>query len=75
MNTSTLNVNQASCLIERPSLSGRTFTNVCTGQETFLPYTPIEIGGGVLMLAFIGFFIFQWCRISGSMRNERHRGF
>jgi hypothetical protein len=45
--TSTLNLNQASCLIEQPGLTGRTFSNVCTGQKTFLPYTPIEYGSGV----------------------------
>ena len=69
--TITLNHNQATCMVERPLLTGREFTNVCTGQTTFLPYTPIEIGGGILMLAFLVFFIFNWMSISGRMRRNR----
>jgi len=65
----TLNNNQATCMVERPTLNGRDFTNVCTGQTTFLPYTPIEIGGGVVMLAFIVFFIFQWVSITRRMNH------
>ena len=67
--TITLNNNQASCMVERATMEGREFTNVCTGRTTVLPYTPIEIGGGILMLAFLVFFIFNWMSISRRMRR------
>lgn len=48
----TLNNNQASCMVERPLLSGREFVNVCTGQKTLLPYTGVEIVSGIIFFAF-----------------------
>lgn len=57
--TVTLNNNQATCMVERPLLSGREFVNVCTGQKTLLPYTGVEIVGGILFAAFF-LFIFAF---------------
>lgn len=65
--SSTLNLNQASCMVERPTLTGRSFTNVCTGQQTFLPYTGIEIAMGIFFLLFFGFILTNFFRIGRRM--------
>ena len=68
--TITLNNNQATCMVERATMEGREYINVCTGQKTILPYTPVEIGGGILFLAFVVFFIFNWISMSSRMRRN-----
>ena len=67
--TITLNQNQATCMVERATMEGREYVNVCTGQKTVLSYTIGEIGGGILFLAFFAFFIFQFISI-GSRRSR-----
>lgn len=66
---STLNLNQASCMVERPTLTGREFTNVCTGHTHYLPYTAVEFGVGLVAVAIFALVLAQI--LSGFGRRNR----
>jgi hypothetical protein len=76
--SSTLNLNQASCMIERPLLEGREFVNVCTGQKTLVPYSGPEIVFGIFFAVFflciLTFVGSTFVRVMGGRRDIR-RGF